>query len=212
MIKALRVWLIRLALAGVAVMSARMSILQIDTVHRSTAAELELTNLPLERVEVSDGPSQFEFQKETSQTPFRREGLRGSSSLSHDIRKEFSRNELKDSFAETREGLRTRRRERKKRIQYQQKRKKEKLRRRRVDLKVPYPIFIPSLPKSGTTTTHRYFECGGQKSAHLAGRNETNDSIFRIGRCAQKNVEAGKPPFEGCGDYDVWSDTGEIKS
>ena len=87
-------------------------------------------------------------------------------------------------------------------------RDKQKTKIEKVPLKVPYPIFVPSLPKSGTTTTHKYFSCGGQNSVHLAARTE--DSIFKVGRCAQRNVEEGRPPFAGCGNYDVWTDTGML--
>lgn len=79
-------------------------------------------------------------------------------------------------------------------------------------LKVPTPIFVPSLPKSGTTTTHKYFECGGQKSVHLTGRNN-GTQMFKIGRCVHQNIREGhnnKGPFANCGEYDVWSDTGYV--
>jgi hypothetical protein len=88
-------------------------------------------------------------------------------------------------------------------------RKKDKKRNKkpkRVVLQVPTPIFVPSLPKSGTTTVHEYFQCGGQKSAHLIGNR--GNSTFKIGRCAHRNFRQGQAPFEGCGDYDVWTDTG----
>ena len=103
--------------------------------------------------------------------------------------------------------LRKRRRQRAK--EQQKKKQKNKKKPERVPLKVPYPIFVPSLPKSGTTTAHQYFTCGGQRSVHLAGRND--DSIFKIGRCAQRNVREDRAPFAGCGDYDVWTDTGRCK-
>jgi hypothetical protein len=68
-------------------------------------------------------------------------------------------------------------------------------------IKVPLPIFVASLYKSGTTTTHSYFECGGQRSVHW-----TDTDGHRTGKCIRENILVGREPFQGCGDYDVWSD------
>ena len=79
----------------------------------------------------------------------------------------------------------------------------------RPKLKVPTPIFVPSLPKSGTTSIHKYFVCGNQKSAHHVYR--INGKVRnKIGRCVERNIGNGIKPFEGCGDYDIWSDTGYV--
>jgi len=67
-----------------------------------------------------------------------------------------------------------------------------------------FPVLVASLPKSGTVTTHKYFKCGGHRSAH-AMRGE-------IGLCTRNNIRSGRPPLEGCGDFDVWSDTGWFNS
>jgi len=101
-----------------------------------------------------------------------------------------------------------RKKQRQKQQQREQQRKKrqKKKNRDKTPLKVPTPVFVPSLPKSGTTTTHKYFDCGGHQSAHLAAR--TDDKVFKIGKCAQNNVRAGRDVFENCGDYDIWTDTG----
>jgi len=61
-------------------------------------------------------------------------------------------------------------------------------------LKVPVPIFVPSLPKSGTSTVHKYFRCGGQKSAHLFANRK------KIGSCVEQELKQGIPPFTTC----VW--------
>ncbi|CAB9500843.1 expressed unknown protein [Seminavis robusta] len=95
-----------------------------------------------------------------------------------------------------------------KRVQKKKKRGKTSKKPKKAKLKVPTPIFVPSLPKSGTTTVHQYFLCGGQKSAHLAGTK--GDGMFKIGRCAHSNFRQRKPPFADCGDYDVYSDTGYV--
>lgn len=84
-------------------------------------------------------------------------------------------------------------------------------------LKTPYPIFLASFSKSGTTSTYSAFACylGHQYVAHRwttsslqGGRPEF------IGACMQHNIERNKPPFEGCGtnQYNqtqtvVWTDT-----
>ena len=87
-------------------------------------------------------------------------------------------------------------------------------------LKVPYPIFVASFSKSGTTSTFSAFSCylGLEYVAHRwtsdvrkGGRPEL------IGRCIEQNVDEHLPPFEGCGvnRYNktqtvVWTDTAYI--
>jgi hypothetical protein len=100
-------------------------------------------------------------------------------------------------------------------------------------LNISTPVFVPSLPKSGTTSIWQYFNCGGHKASHqvsllsslLLNRalkcrfnsgviwllqwirlNETYS--IQTGECVQKNIAVDRPPFEGCGDYDVYTDTG----
>lgn len=74
--------------------------------------------------------------------------------------------------------------------------------------KVPYPIFVTSLPKSGTTSIWKYFRCGGQESSHnwITKRGARKASL--AGQCIEKNIKKGKPPFENCGENDVFTDTG----
>ena len=75
-------------------------------------------------------------------------------------------------------------------------------------LRIPTPIFVTSLPKSGTTSTWKYFACGlgpGQ-SAHTFlsvpdGVNKTK--TVRMGRCFYDNMKQQLPLLEGCGDYQV---------
>lgn len=76
-----------------------------------------------------------------------------------------------------------------------------------INLKVPLPIFIPSLPKSGTTSIHKYFTCGNQNSAHHVYRID-GKVRNKIGKCWQRNIQQRRPPLEGCGNHDIWSDTG----
>jgi len=78
---------------------------------------------------------------------------------------------------------------------------------------VPSPVFLLSLPKSGTSSTQRYFTCGerGFPAANHWAVFE-NGTKIRIGECMGRNVEAGRPLVQGCGDYLVWTDLGYISS
>mgnify|MGYP005849541209 CR=1 FL=1 len=212
------------ALFGVATLSMKMTLSQLEAVHRNASVELDQQSKSqspvgqelVERRNIRFEPDAMPLRVETLP-----EGLRQRQKSIHRIPYRTIRapteeeyyygyNKIQEHHEELRQLLRRRHRNRKNKMKEQQRRRREKLLRNRVELKVPYPVFIPSLPKSGTTTTHRYFECGGQKSAHLAGRDEEKDTMFRIGSCAQKNVLDGRPPFEDCGDYEVWSDTGVL--
>lgn len=90
-------------------------------------------------------------------------------------------------------------------------------------LKVQLPIFVPSLPKSGTTSIWQYFQCGGwwashqwtriddkegaESGSHDAASGE-NRTITLIGACIHDNVQNGRPPFQGCGGDPIYTDTG----
>jgi hypothetical protein len=74
-------------------------------------------------------------------------------------------------------------------------------------IKLPFPIFVASLFKSGTTTINAYFQCGGQRSVHW----ETDEGE-RTGKCLYENVRDGEDPFAGCGDYDIWTDNSFIRA
>ena len=74
-------------------------------------------------------------------------------------------------------------------------------------LGVPRPIFVTSLPKSGTTTVHRYFVCGKVWSAHTFCNTHDHRQI-KIGQCVSENIDRQQAPFQGCGNYHVWSDAG----
>lgn len=90
-----------------------------------------------------------------------------------------------------------------------------------------YPIFVTSLPKSGTTSVWKYFVCGGQKASHAwitrgsptkkkrrkgktgwISTKEEEPKPELAGRCIHENIKNGKPPFNDCGEYDVYTDTG----
>ena len=81
-------------------------------------------------------------------------------------------------------------------------------------MKIPTPVFVPSLPKSGTTSIWKFFSCGLGKgqAAHHFGNVETNNGtqLVRLGKCFRANVKKKRPFLEGCGDYQVWTDAGFI--
>ena len=69
-------------------------------------------------------------------------------------------------------------------------------------IKLPFPIFVASLFKSGTTTVHSYFTCGGQRSVHWKNADQQS-----TGKCIRQNLlQEARDPFQGCGEYDIWSD------
>jgi len=79
-------------------------------------------------------------------------------------------------------------------------------------LRVPTPIFLLSLPKSGTTSIYKYFGCGNVPAVHHVTKNETGHK-FKIGVCMSDNVNKfNRPLLKGCGDhhYKVWTDAGAI--
>jgi hypothetical protein len=78
-----------------------------------------------------------------------------------------------------------------------------------VDLKINLPVFVPSLPKSGTTSLFQYFSCGGVRASHQWVKGKETRAE-RSGLCIKRNVAANRAPFEGCGDYDVYTDTGYV--
>jgi hypothetical protein len=77
-----------------------------------------------------------------------------------------------------------------------------------VKLEIAYPIFVTGLPKTGTTSVFKYFRCGGVRSSHAWVTKPGAKRPTLIGECIQANILQGHPPFEGCGTYDLFSDTG----
>lgn len=74
-------------------------------------------------------------------------------------------------------------------------------------LKVETPIFVASLPKSGTTSIWQYFNCGARSSSHQWIKTQDGTSM-QSGLCIRTNIWEGKAPFENCGEYNVYSDSG----
>lgn len=75
-------------------------------------------------------------------------------------------------------------------------------------INLPYPIFVTSLPKSGTTSIHKFFKCGGQLSSHNWVKKQGDNKSSLAGLCIRDNISNNRPPFKGCGAFDVYSDTG----
>jgi len=81
-------------------------------------------------------------------------------------------------------------------------------------LKLPRPVILLGMMKSGTTSVYDFFKCADVPSTHYccspgatdhppchpAGTpaNETNDHL--CGYCIKNNISRGRPPLEGCGD------------
>ena len=79
-------------------------------------------------------------------------------------------------------------------------------------LKVPYPILVLNLPKSGTTTIWQYFECGLGKDPEHAVHWWTTGNQKQIGPCFHYNLMHQQDVLHRCGDYDVWIDCGYVKA
>ena len=95
----------------------------------------------------------------------------------------------------------------------QQTQKKWKPYTRTILRKVSYPIFVPSLPKSGTTSIWKYFKCGYQAACHnwIQGTVPGEKSSL-LGKCMEQNIRHKLvPPFDNCGPYDVFTDSGVRK-
>ena len=105
--------------------------------------------------------------------------------------------------------------------------------------RLPTPIILMSLPKSGTTSVFNYFNCPLKGTAgrklfgpegvpldpnselhYYAGHAWTtiyNNSLYtntstniRIGHCFEHNFLNGRPLIQGCGNHNVWTDIGMI--
>ena len=82
---------------------------------------------------------------------------------------------------------------------------------------LPLPVINIGLPKSASTSVLDFFQCNGMKTSHhdceanctgtRKGHEFCGDSekAGKCGECVYDNIHDGQPPFEGCGDYDVWA-------
>lgn len=69
------------------------------------------------------------------------------------------------------------------------------------EFKIPFPVFLASLPKTGTTSVHSYFRCGRVRSVHTycPKKDPSDGGMARLGVLMEDNVKQGLPPFQGCG-------------
>lgn len=64
----------------------------------------------------------------------------------------------------------------------------------------PNPIIVVGLPKTGTTSITRYFQCGGiERVSHWRCKD-----MEYCGPMIQDNVRAGRAPLYGTGKFDVY--------
>ena len=73
------------------------------------------------------------------------------------------------------------------------------------------PVFVLSLPHSGSLTMDRYFKCAGLDEDTLGRRwtkkhrDEPVQRRVQLGTCMDRNVrKQNEDPLFGCGDYRVW--------
>jgi hypothetical protein len=77
---------------------------------------------------------------------------------------------------------------------------------------VNLPVFVAALPKSGTSTTHDFMNCGLglHEGAHQWTRYEDSRELVRVGKCIEDNIQQNRSIFSNCGDNKHWSDTGNL--
>jgi hypothetical protein len=77
---------------------------------------------------------------------------------------------------------------------------------------ITYPIFVASLPKSATTTSYKYLNCGlgDDEGRHYEIENDPNRHRTLVASCFYNNVQNNRSITENCGDYLHWSDIGAI--
>ena len=62
------------------------------------------------------------------------------------------------------------------------------------------------MPKAGTSSISAFFKCAGLTTSHYeCGVHTKADWSQYCGVCVHKNREAGRPPLEGCGSYQVFA-------
>ena len=89
---------------------------------------------------------------------------------------------------------------------------------------LPLPVINLGLPKSGTTSLHDFFKCAtGYNVSHWSCKRATRENTHfgeapsqcesnttqlfgqPCGSCIRENLFEKRPPLEGCGDYQVWT-------
>lgn len=79
------------------------------------------------------------------------------------------------------------------------------------NLKLPLPIINVGFPKAGTSTIFKFFHCNGMLGQHWYCCERQNNSAetqhkILMSRCILENVVAGRLLFEGCGEYEFYSE------
>jgi hypothetical protein len=90
--------------------------------------------------------------------------------------------------------------------------------KRIIPFKLPLPIFVLNMPKSGTQSIYDYFaKCGGGIGKHWVAHYWIQRFQSRVGRCLADNVWNDRPMAQGCGEaklagYAIYTDAGLIWS
>ena len=90
-----------------------------------------------------------------------------------------------------------------------------------IPTKLPLPIFVMNMPKSGSTTIHQFFSCGIGKlfSVHHTYNKKYMDQekskrlsfdMTVVASCLGHNLMNDKPLIDGCGGFSVWTDAGSV--
>ena len=81
----------------------------------------------------------------------------------------------------------------------------------------PLPVISLGLPRSASPAVLDFFQCNGMKTSHYncvgnctGTKKDTefcgdSETAGKCGECVSDNIQDGRPPFDGCGDYDVWT-------
>lgn len=86
-------------------------------------------------------------------------------------------------------------------------------RKPRGTLKLPKPIFLLSLPKSGTTSIHKFIVCGTGNPVGVLNHWMKNATGYqaRMGTCMYHNEQRNRDILEGCGgEYTALTDIGAV--
>lgn len=78
-------------------------------------------------------------------------------------------------------------------------------------LKLPKPIINVGFPKAGTSTIFNFFHCNGLKGQHwYCCEDQTSASKTAnrtlMSRCILENIVKNRQIFQGCGDYEFYSE------
>jgi hypothetical protein len=84
----------------------------------------------------------------------------------------------------------------------------------RIIPKLPLPILVVNMPKSGTESIQKYFNCGmGESRSDKAWANhgfsrDFEGKSYEVARCMNNNVNQDRPLLQGCGSWAVYTDDG----